>query len=307
MNPLEAIIDIETATAIVRDHIDSKLSILAIDPLHGGMVNQVQQWRTSGSPTSIVAKINPTPNEQSLLTEFDSLKWYCSNTSFPVPRPYACISGHKRFAGTCLLMEKAPGRNLSQARLTSRGLAHFEINLAHILADLHRHKRSRYGSALKPNEGTTRWLDIFQPQIKTNFEKAKDRLTPPSLDTITAMLKSLEEWLPESNQPTLIHGDLWATNIMLDDTDPDKPRITAFLDTHARFAEVEYELAYLRVFNTAGNAFFTEYASRQPLRQGFDRRCRIYWLNTMLLHVWMFGDSYVPAGEKLAREIAFLA
>ncbi|MHC5061450.1 MAG: hypothetical protein ACYTFK_10265 [Planctomycetota bacterium] len=30
-----------------------------------------------------------------------------------------------------------------------------------------------------------------------------------------------------------LHGDIWATNIMIDDTDPDRPVITAFLDMNA--------------------------------------------------------------------------
>ena len=42
-------------------------------------------------------------------------------------------------------------------------------------------------------------------------------------------------------------------------------------------------------------------------RPGFETRCRIYWLNTMLLHVRYFGDAhYVHASEGLARELPHL-
>ena len=65
------IIDTETATAIVRDNVDRKLSVTSILPLHGGMVNQVEEWRTDGEPASIVAKITEAPNEQGFFEECD--------------------------------------------------------------------------------------------------------------------------------------------------------------------------------------------------------------------------------------------
>ena len=96
-------------------------------------------------------------------------------------------------------------------------------------------------------------------------------------------------------------------NIMVDDTDCDRPIITAFLDVNARYAEVEYELAYLRVFSTADETFFTEYTKTCPLRPGFDDRCLIYWLNTMMLHVWMFGSGYISSCESIAERIGLLS
>ena len=117
------------------------------------------------------------------------------------------------------------------------------------------------------------------------------------------MLAELDKWLPEFDQPTLIHGDIWAANIMVNDTDPDKPLINAFLDVNAQFADVEYELAYLNVFHTADETFFSEYTKHHPLRPDFERRCLVYWLNTMMIHIWYFGPSYVPSCQDIARRI----
>ncbi|MBN2212074.1 MAG: fructosamine kinase family protein, partial [Sedimentisphaerales bacterium] len=72
---------------------------------------------------------------------------------------------------------------------------------------------------------------------------------------------------------------------------------------HAQFAEVEYELAFMRVFHTVDEVFFRHYTQRHPLREGFERRCRVYWLNTMMLHVRLFGDDYLPACQVLVEEI----
>jgi fructosamine-3-kinase len=296
--------DIETATAIVRHNLSATLSVVGAESLHGGMVNRVEKWTTDGEPAAIVAKLSEQPDKQDFYTEYKSLAWYRQNSSFPVPEPYACISGAE-FSGTCLLMECAKGENLSRARITGRGMEHFQNELARILIDLHTHRRDSYGSCLEA-AGPKRWLDIFAPQIESNFNDSKGQLSRSCCETVERLLSNLDKWLPEYNQPTLIHGDIWATNIMIDDTDVDRPVITAFLDVNARYAEVEYELAYLRVFSTADEVFFAEYSKAHPLRPGFDQRCLVYWLNTMMLHVAAFGSAYVSSCEGIARRISLL-
>lgn len=297
--------DVETATALIRNNLSADLFVVGVEPLHGGMVNRVEKWTTDGEPAAIVAKLSDESDNQEFYTEYESLAWYRENTSFPVPKPYACISGDD-FAGTCLLMECAKGKNLSRARLSARGAESFQKQLAHILTDLHTRKRNTYGSCLEP-AGPNRWLEIFAPQIEANFNDSQAQLSRSCCHIVEQLLSRLDEHLPEYNQPTLIHGDIWATNIMVDDTDPDKPVITAFLDVNARYAQVEYELAYLKVFSTADETFFAEYTRTCPLRPGFDDLCLIYWLNTMMLHVALFGSGYISSCESIARRINLLS
>jgi fructosamine-3-kinase len=297
--------DKATATAILRRFVDPRLTVTALRPLSGGMVNTVLEFATDGEPASVVAKASEDPRHGGFRRECDSLEWFRRHTTLPVPRPYACIDGGPEPAGKCLLMERVPGRNLAEARLTREGRRHFQAELARFIADLHEHRRDTYGSALEA--GTcARWLDAFGPGIEDEFLAVRERLSPRARDGVARLLNHLDEWLPESGEPTLVHGDLWATNIMVDDADPDRPRITAFLDGAADFREVESELAYLRVFHTADAAFFEHYGRRHPLREGFDRRCRVYWLNTMMLHVRHFGAEYLPACEDLARQIELM-
>jgi len=118
------------------------------------------------------------------------------------------------------------------------------------------------------------------------------------------MLSDLTDWLPETNRPTLVHGDVWAANILVDDSDPDSPQIKAMIDSNAQFADVEYELAYLRIFSTADVNFFSRYTKRYQLIDGFVNRCLVYGLNTMMIHLWMFGPSYLASCEDLISQIA---
>jgi fructosamine-3-kinase len=266
----------------------------------------VLELTTDGSPERVVAKLSAEVGNGGFDHEHRVLDWYRENTRFPVPRPFGCDTSGELFDGSCLMMERLPGENLGHVRLSARDRKAVEREMAEIVAALHERKRATYGSALEPAEdGAETWLERFGPRIRREFEAASPRLTPKARRSIGAMLDDLDEWLPESGDPTLVHGDLWATNIIVE---PTAPRITGFVDGGANYCDVEYELAYLLVFNTVGNAFFEAYQAHHALRPGFRRRCRVYWLNTMMLHVRVFGDAhYVRSCERLAREVDELA
>jgi fructosamine-3-kinase len=295
----------ECATELLRRFLGAELSVTAIRRLHGGMVNSVLELVTDGEPGLVVAKLSGKPANVAFEHESRVLGWYRRHTEFPVPQPYGCDVSGETFSGSALFMERLPGENLGHAHLHRPQADAVERHMASLIERLHRHRRATYGSALEAAEdGQQRWLDVFGPQIRGEFEAAADRLSASARSTIERTLERLEDWLPEFGQPTLVHGDLWSTNIIVD---PQAARVTGFVDGSANYAEVEYELAYLLVFNTAGRTFFESYSRLHPMRPDFRSRCRIYWLNTMLLHVRVFGDAhYVEACERLAREIAYI-
>jgi fructosamine-3-kinase len=301
------VIEAGAATELVRRFLGRPLTVTGMRRLHGGMVNSVLELSTDGEPRLIVAKLSPEPGNGGFEWEYRVLDWYRRHTRFPVPAPYGFDLSGEVFPGSCLMMERLPGDNLGQVRLSGSERADVERQTADILLDLHEHRREIYGSALRPaEEGLTRWLDRFGPQIRREFGGVADRLSAGARTTIARTLDRLDDWLPEAGEPTLVHGDLWATNIIVDvdGRAGGGPAISGFVDGGADYADVEYELAYLLVFHTVGAEFFRAYGARRPLREGFERRCRIYWLNTMLLHVRVFGDEhYVRACEQLASEL----
>ncbi len=298
----------EQATAIVRQCLDPALTVTRVRKLHGGMVHRVCEFVTDGEPASVVAKLNFPDKADVFERECHILEWYRQHTAFPVPEPLARVQPTDAFRGTGLLLERIHGPNLSDARLSPTGFRRIQHELAHHVAELHAHRRPTYGPALEPT-GPARWIDVFRPTFQREFLAVRDMLSSPCRRVVAHVLDHLEAWIPEAPDPgpTLVHGDLWATNILVDDRHPDQPRILAFIDCGASYCDPEYELAYLRIFRTAHDEFFQRYARRHPLRPGFDRRCRVYWLNTMMLHVRMFGDQYIQACEDLAEQLRRLA
>jgi fructosamine-3-kinase len=295
----------ECATKLLRGFTGTPLTVTGIRRLHGGMVNSVLELLTDGKPESVVAKLSSRPGHRGFEHEHRVLHWLRENTGFPVPLPYGCDVSGDVFPGSCLMMERLTGDNLGHVSVTASERGEIECQTARAVAALHEQRRTTYGSALNPEgDGLARWVDDFGPRIRSEFEEVADRLSPFARKSIGAVLDDLERWLPEAGEPTLVHGDLWATNIIVDPLAPGGPHLTGFVDGGCNYTDVEYELAYLLVFRTAGAAFFNEYQQRHALRDGFDIRCRVYWTNTMLLHVRVFGDEhYVNACEGLAREL----
>lgn len=303
---MQELIDLPAATRLVQRAVDPSLHVTAVRLLHGGMVHRVCELITDGDPPVVVAKLGTAAQQHALERERAVLDWYRVHTEMPVPRVYSVVQPLEGLDGSALLMERIGGVNLADARLSDKGKRHFQLELARHVAALHTHTRERFGSALadRVHPDYDRWSAMFRPMMQREFEAVGHLLQPRNRATVAELIDSLDRLLPgEGVAPTLIHGDLWATNIIIDDSHSDRPRITAFVDCGANFCDTEYELAYLRLFQTADDAFFAAYHRQFPPRPGWEKRFRVYWLNTMMLHVRIFGDRYVAAANDVAKQV----
>ena len=98
-----------------------------------------------------------------------------------------------------------------------------------------------------------------------------------------------------TDQPSLIHGDVWTTNVLAS-----SERITGFLDPAIYYADPEIELAFITLFNTFGRPFFQRYHELRPISTDFwEIRRDLYNLYPLLVHVRLFGGGYVGAVEQI--------
>ena len=299
-------VDSHTATILLQRWFDPARRVTDVRLLSGGMVHRVCYWRTDAPDDArceLVVKLNQRDHYMGFQRERDHLRWYRQHTNLPVPEPIVAFDdADAEVSG--LIMTYVPGINLAEATLSDTGIRRLQRAFAEHIADLHSHTRDYFGPALGVEDaGRTRWVDAFAPSLEREFRAVRDQLSSRNRMTIDALLRDLDHWLPDQATPTLVHGDLWSTNILVDDRHPDHPHLLAFVDVHAAYCDPEYELAYLRLFHTADDTFFHAYRKHHALRDGFDRRCRVYWLNTMLLHVRRFGEHYLPACEKIGAQL----
>lgn len=294
------------ATALMRRHVNPLVTVTDVRKLYGGTNSRVLEFMLDRTPGSVVAKVLDSGAAGIFNAEIESLRFYRAHTHFPVPEPLACIEGDPAFDGSVLIMQKINGTTLEAATLSDNGRKAFEVELAAAVGELHKHQAEHFGSATGSQTHDS-WLDIYGPTVERIIDETRGFMPSSSRAVLDHVVRHLDCWLDNKATPTLIHSDLWANNILLDDGNPSQPRILAFIDGHASYADPEYELAYLQLFGTARRTFFDTYAKIHTLAPGYRHRCRIYWLVTLLQNTKRYGERYVPQCEKIIRDLRALA
>ena len=274
-----------------------------VEPLQGGMINSALRLRFDRAPGTAVVKLNADRDNEGLRSEQRRLDYLNANTQLPVPRAYRYAAADAEVPYTCLLLETIPGVNLTQATLAPSDRSRVEGQLADILIELHGHTRQTFGRIHEP--GRASWSDVFVPDLVANRKHVEEKLPVSVLDQIDTAIEAAPAILSEQGVHTLIHQDIWAGNIMVDQRG-DEWHLAGLVDpSGSKFADVECELAYLQVFDTVGGTFFDRYTDHHPLRPGYEVRRLFYWLDTYMTHVWLFGDqSYRDRTAEVAEAIA---
>ncbi len=271
--------------------------VVSLSALSGGCVGDVYKV-TFAKREPLVAKVAKVGQTGSgLALEGLMLQYLARHSALPVPTVLHADD-------TLLLMTFiATGRGLNAAA---------QSQAADLLAALHGITAESYGFPYdtligglhQPNRQTGSWLAFFAEQRLLDMARqAMDygRLPGPLMKRIEALAGHLERWLNEPAQPSLIHGDVWGGNVLAADG-----RITGFIDPAIYFADAEIELAFSTLFATFGDAFFSRYNEHRPIAPGFfEERRDLYNLYPLLVHVRLFGGSYVGSVEGILRKFGF--
>ena len=290
------------AETVLSRWLGSAVRCSRIEPLKGGMINTALRLTFDRAPSTAVIKLNMDQDSPVLQSERMRLDYLKTHTQLPIPRVYQYAAADQTIPYSYLLLETIPGVNMTQVSLTSEDQITTDRELAEVLIDLHGHTRDTYGRIHEP--GILSWADVFVPELRTMRRNVEDKLSGPVLDDIDAAVETAKDVLKDQGTPTLTHGDIWAGNIMVDRREG-AWRLTGLVDpSGSKFTDVEFELAYLEVFNTVGSNFIDIYTATHPLRSGYKLRRLFYWLNTHMIHVWLFDDRlYNDHVAEVARDI----
>lgn len=264
---------------------------LDISPLSGGCIGQVYRV-TLADDRQVVVKFDDGPAPK-LALEGRMLQYLQTHSALPVPTLYDC-QAH------LLVMEWLPG--------DSRFTAGAERHAAQLLAALHQITAPAFGFAEptliggldQANEWTENWLDFFREQRLMAVAAAgvaAGRLPAAYLSRLETFGGRLDRWLLVPERPSLLHGDVWTTNVLAVGDE-----ITGFIDPAIYYGHPEIELAFTTLFGTFGEAFFKQYQEIAPIPPGFfDARKDIYNLYPLLVHVRLFGGGYVGSVDRTLR------
>jgi len=280
------------ASALLRHWLGTNVICQEIDPLKGGICSAVYRLRFESPPFLAVVKLQSDHKDDPLHRERERLEYLHRQTKVSCPCVYLQDNSREVIPYSFLLLECLPGTNLESAQITEPQRITVERELAEALLDLHSHTAETFRDIGQPT-GACRWADIFLPDLEENRRDMAGLVPDSLLEKLDKVLPLAEVALRDQGDPTLIHNDVWAGNIMVHER-ADGWHLSGLLDpVGLRYAEVETELAYLEAFRTVGQEFFRVYTAQRSLRGGYEYRKLFYWLNTFMTHVWLgFGAEF---------------
>jgi protein-ribulosamine 3-kinase len=120
-------------------------------------------------------------------------------------------------------------------------------------------------------------------------------LSADMLARLERMAQRLATLVP-AQPASLLHGDLWAGNIV------DGPEgLACLIDPAVYYGWAEADLAMTDLFGRLPGEFYDAYIGVRPLDPGYRERFEIYNLYHLLNHLNLFGVSYQRAVEAVLR------
>jgi fructosamine-3-kinase len=141
------------------------------------------------------------------------------------------------------------------------------------------------------NQPTDSWIDFFRNQrlgVQVKLAHERGHLNPDRARRLDQVMEHLDKWInPNVVVPSLLHGDLWSGNYLVDRQG--QPRL---IDPAVYYGDREAEIAFTQLFGGFGLRFYTAYNEAWPLDPGFGDRCDLYNLYHLLNHLNLFGEAY---------------
>jgi fructosamine-3-kinase len=185
----------------------------------------------------------------------------------------------------------------------------FDETLGRALAALHRFGAPGFGldhdnfigRLPQTNHPAPTWAAFYRAQrLEPQLQLASDAgLASPRLRRDGArLLEVLEDRVGPPEPPARLHGDLWGGNLLVDERGE-----PCLIDPAVSGGHRELDLAMMRLFGGFGAPVFAAYDEAWPLASGHEERVPLYQLYFLLVHVNLFGGSYVGAAERALSSV----
>jgi fructosamine-3-kinase len=176
-------------------------------------------------------------------------------------------------------------------------------------AELHLIRQERYGldhdnyigRMPQSNTPSDSWVDFYRDQrlgAQRELARQHGRLPAPREKRLNQLMDSLDQWIDESIcQPSILHGDLWGGNWMVDSRG--QPYL---IDPAAYVGDREADLAMTALFGGFPQSFYDAYHEVFPLAPGYAERQPLYKLYHLLNHLNLFGGGYGGSVDGILKQ-----
>jgi fructosamine-3-kinase len=276
-------------TAKLKHHLEERfsLNITSATPLSGGDINEV--YLLKGEKKKRVIKINQVEVLPDLFQkEASGLGALRAANAIDIPE----VFGYGDFGtNTYILMEYKASGEVTQK---------FWELFGQQLAALHQHtekpfgfKEDNYLGSLEQFNDRTETASEFYilqrlvPQFKMAAEKGY------KFEKLEAFYARIEQLIPDEPS-SLIHGDLWSGNYLVNSEN--KP---CLIDPAVAYAPREMDLAMMKLFGGFDKSLFRAYQDVFPLQNDWEHRIKLWQLYYILAHLNLFGGAYYDQANHI--------
>ena len=270
-------------------------AIIGAQPLSGGDINDAYRVELDSGATHFV-KANAAAPEGMFEAEADGLEWLAEARALQIPEVIAVGTADVAFV---VLQHLAPAPRRPD----------FDDTLGSGLAALHRagaphfgHRRDNFiGTLPQDNTREADWTTFYWcRRLEPMLRRARDAgaMSRSLTSRFNRLQHVLHERVGPTETPARLHGDLWGGNLH---TGPDgQPWL---IDPAVYGGHREVDLSMMRLFGGFSSNVFRAYNEAFPLAPEFDERVPLYQLYPLLVHVNLFGGSYVDQASRALDQV----
>jgi fructosamine-3-kinase len=260
--------------------------VVTWDAVTGGDINQAHEARLADGRTVFV-KSNANAPAGMFAAEARGLAWLAEAGALRIP---AVLAEGPNFL---VLEHVRPGRRRPD----------FDETLGRGLATLHRAGAPCFGldhdnfigRLPQANAPLATWAEFYRerrllPQLRLAIDGRQ--ASPAMRRGFGHLLPRLEQLVGPSEPPARVHGDLWGGNAMVDEGGQ-----PCLIDPAVHGGHREIDLAMMRLFGGFSGRVFAAYQEAFPIAPGAEARIPLYQLYFLMVHVNLFGGSYVASVE----------
>ena len=179
-------------------------------------------------------------------------------------------------------------------------------------AEMHRFRGKKFGFSEdnylggspqlnKPSkEGSQNWAVFYAEnrlEIQTSLAVKNGYATSELRNLMENLIKKFPDFISGTEEePSLMHGDLWSGNYLID-----KNGIPWLIDPAVYYGHREADLAMTSLFGGFSNSFYSAYKSTYPIESGYADREPLYHLYHLLNHLNLFGTGYYSQVISILR------
>ncbi|MGM0532559.1 MAG: phosphotransferase family protein [Bacteroidota bacterium] len=204
-----------------------------------------------------------------------------NETNVPVPRIIAHDFSRTRIDRDYLIMNKLPGEPLSETSLSNKAFKRAFKEWGEYVRQIHSvtepNNRFGYVGAHHPMEPRDTWKEAFRIMYRKLLDDIRQQeiYDAETYNMAVQLLEDNLEVFSHCETSCLCHGDLWVTNLLVDETG----KVNGLIDfDRACWGDIEWDLAIAEYCGVTRPPFWEGYGQRIDTHTGDANIRRLFYL-----------------------------